>query len=65
MASLGRPGGARVLAALALLLNAITWGVSWWPFRQLQNLGVHPLWGTAIIYMVALVLLLTVRPHSL
>ncbi len=64
MASLGRPGGARVLAALALLLNAITWGVSWWPFRQLQNLGVHPLWGTAIIYMVALVLLLTVRPQA-
>ena len=64
MASAGHPGGARALAALALLLNAITWGVSWWPFRQLQNLGVHPLWATAVIYTVALVLLLTVRPQA-
>ena len=41
------------LPALALTLNAFTWGVSWWPFRQLQELGLHPLWATALIYMVA------------
>ena len=31
------------LAALALTFNAFTWGVSWWPFRQMQGLGLHPL----------------------
>ena len=38
--------------ALALTLNAFTWGVSWWPFRQLQDLGLHALWATALIYTV-------------
>ena len=33
------------IAVAALLLNAFTWGVSWWPFRTLQALGVHPLCG--------------------
>ncbi len=37
-------------AALALIVNAFVWGVSWWPFRQLQDAGLHPLWATAIIY---------------
>ncbi|MDP2006503.1 MAG: DMT family transporter [Rubrivivax sp.] len=39
--------------ALALTFNAFTWGVSWWPFRELQALGLHPLWATALIYAVA------------
>ncbi len=56
--------GAPALAALALLLNAFTWGVSWWPFRQLQDLGVHPLWATTLVYAVALVGLLVVRPGA-
>ncbi len=55
---------APALAALALLLNALTWGVSWWPFRQLQGLGVHPLWATTLVYAVALVWLLAVRPRA-
>ena len=57
----GAPGKVRALAALALLLNAFTWGVSWWPFRQLQDQGVHPLWSTALIYCFALVCLLALR----
>jgi hypothetical protein len=40
---------------LALLFNAFTWGVSWWPFRQLQALGLHPLWATVLIYALAVV----------
>ena len=56
--------GAPALAALALLLNAFTWGVSWWPFRQLQSLGVHPLWSTALVYGVALAWLALVRPRA-
>ncbi len=55
---------ASLLAALGLLLNAFVWGVSWWPFRQLEALGVHPLWATALIYVVAVLALLVVRPHA-
>ena len=44
---------ARWLPALALVLNALTWGVSWWPFRQLAAQGLHPLWATALIYAMA------------
>jgi drug/metabolite transporter (DMT)-like permease len=51
-------------AALALLANAFAWGVSWWPFRQLQTQGVHPLWATALTYLLALVCLLLARPHA-
>ncbi len=54
----------RALAAGGLLLNAFTWGVSWWPFRQLQNLGVHPLWATALIYLLAAFCLAIARPHA-
>ena len=43
----------RALAALALTFNAFTWGVSWWPFRQLEAQGLHALWATALIYGVA------------
>ena len=45
----------RALPALALTLNALTWGVSWWPFRELQAHGLHPLWATVLIYAVAVV----------
>lgn len=51
-------------AAVGLLLNAFAWGVSWWPFRQLQDLGLHPLWSTALVYCVAVVVLLIVRPTA-
>ena len=47
--------------ALALMLNALVWGVSWWPFRELQSRGLHPLWATALIYAVSLLLLLAVK----
>jgi drug/metabolite transporter (DMT)-like permease len=43
------PGGAAPAAA-ALLVNAFLWGVSWWPFRALQEQGVHGLWATALVY---------------
>ena len=53
-----------LLAAAALMLNAFVWGVSWWPFRQLEGHGVHPLWATAIIYVVSLACLLVVKPFA-
>jgi drug/metabolite transporter (DMT)-like permease len=61
--------GAATLPVLALLVNAFTWGVSWWPFRQLQALGLHPLWATVIIYGLALLVITAWRagawPHLL
>ncbi|MDB5882361.1 MAG: protein of unknown function transrane [Ramlibacter sp.] len=56
--------GSATWPALALLVNAFVWGVSWWPFRQLQALGLHPLWATALVYLVSLVLLLAFRPAA-
>lgn len=55
---------AKLLAALGLVANAFAWGVSWWPFRELQTLGVHPLWATALIYCIALPYLLISSPKA-
>ena len=51
-------------AAGALLINALIWGVSWWPLRQLQEGGLHPLWATALVFMIILAGLLVVRFNS-
>jgi drug/metabolite transporter (DMT)-like permease len=50
------------LAALGLLLNAFAWGLSWWPFRELQTLGLHPLWSNTLIYSIAMLAIFGVRP---
>ena len=57
---------ARVLVwpVLALVFNAFTWGVSWWPFRQLEAQGLHPLWATALIYLLAVLCISAWRPAS-
>lgn len=55
---------ARVLPALALMLNALVWGTSWWPFRQLEGLGLHPLWATVVIYAVAIAVIVVLRPRA-
>ncbi|MET0335910.1 MAG: DMT family transporter [Rhizobacter sp.] len=54
----------RLLAALALMVNAFVWGVSWWPFRQLQGQGLHPLWATVVVYSVAVLVIAVARPHA-
>ena len=56
---------ATALAALALTFNAFTWGVSWWPFRQLADVGLHPLWLTGLIYTAAALGLMITRPAAL
>lgn len=53
------------LPVLALLFNAVVWGLSWWPFRVLSAAGLHPLWATALMYGLALACLLVVRPSVL
>jgi len=52
------------LAVLALTLNALLWGLSWWPLRQLDAHGLHPLWTTACVFSLAAVVLLVVFPTS-
>jgi drug/metabolite transporter (DMT)-like permease len=52
------------LAAAALTFNAFIYGVSWWPFRELQAYGLHPLWATAIIYGFAVLCLTVVQPRA-
>ena len=52
------------LPVFALLFNAFVWGVSWWPFRHLHAAGLHPLWATALMYLLALVTLLVLLPGA-
>ncbi|CAN5220276.1 DMT family transporter [soil metagenome] len=54
------PSPSTAFATLALMFNALVWGLSWWPFRYFQAAGLHPLWTTVVIYLVA-VLLISLR----
>lgn len=51
-------------AVSALLLNAFIWGLSWWPLRQLQGHGLHPLWTTAVVYLLIAAGLLAIRRQA-
>jgi drug/metabolite transporter (DMT)-like permease len=53
-----------VLAVLALALNALVWGLSWWPLRQLEALGLHPLWATAGVFVLATLVLTVIHPKA-
>lgn len=55
---------ARAAPVLALVLNAFCWGVSWWPFRWLDARGLHPLWATAVSYLIAVLCISLWRPAS-
>ena len=53
---------------LGLLANALVFGLSWWPFREMQLLGLHPLWATALMYGLSFFIISALRPrwfHSL
>jgi drug/metabolite transporter (DMT)-like permease len=52
------------LAAWGLVLNAFVWGVSWYPLRLLQQQGLHPLWATVFVYVLALVAVQLWRPGT-
>ncbi len=58
------PRAALALPVLALLLNALTWGVSWWPFRWLEQRGLHALWATALVYALAVLVIVLWRPGA-
>lgn len=49
---------------MALSLNALVWGLSWWPLRQLDADGLHPLWATACVFTLATVVLTLISPSG-
>jgi len=49
---------------LALVVNAFVWGTSWWPFRLLQASGLHPLWATLFVYLLAMAAIAVLRPAA-
>jgi drug/metabolite transporter (DMT)-like permease len=53
-----------VLAVLALALNALVWGLSWWPLHQLHANGLHPLWATAAVFALATLVLCFISPQG-
>ncbi|MBL8346034.1 MAG: DMT family transporter [Rubrivivax sp.] len=64
----GRPGGSVAghppLAIAGLLFNAFAWGVSWWPFRELGERGLHALWATVFVYVLGVVVITVARPQA-
>ncbi|MBU6437806.1 MAG: DMT family transporter [Betaproteobacteria bacterium] len=54
-----------LLAVAGLLTNALVWGTSWWPFRQLQAAGLHSLWATVCIYAVACAVIIAAQRGAL
>jgi drug/metabolite transporter (DMT)-like permease len=57
--------GGRLAPVLALVVNAFVWGCSWWPFRELQHQGMHALWSTSLVYLVAFIGFTLMRPAAL
>ncbi len=55
---------ASLLPALALTFNALVWGTAWWPLRQFELLGLHPLWTTLFVYLLAVAVIVIARPHA-
>jgi drug/metabolite transporter (DMT)-like permease len=53
-----------LLAVLALALNALVWGLSWWPLHQLDAHGLHPLWATAAVFALATLVLCFISPQG-
>ncbi len=52
------------LPILAIALNAMLWGLSWWPLHQLRDRGVHGLWATFLSYMLTVAVVLLWRPRT-
>lgn len=60
-----RRGFLSPMPVLALVFNALVWGLSWWPFRQFQQGGLHPLWTTVIMYTLSWLVILLRYPGAL
>ncbi len=51
-------------AVASLLFNALIFGVSWWPFRELYSRGLHSLWATAFAYGIVTIAIILWRPRA-
>lgn len=49
---------------LGLLFNAFVWGLSWWPLRRLQELGLHPLWATLLFFALGVAVIGLLRAQA-
>ena len=47
----------------ALLFGAATWGIIWYPYRQLARAGVDGIWATLFTYTIALVVAVAIFPR--
>jgi drug/metabolite transporter (DMT)-like permease len=63
--TLSAPATGALLPAFALTFNALVWGTSWWPFRQFEQQGLHPLWTTLFVYTLSSVVIMVLRPAAL
>jgi len=49
---------------LGLLFNAFIWGLSWWPLRQLQAMGLHAVWATMLFFLIGVLVIGVVRREA-
>ncbi len=49
---------------LGLLFNAFVWGLSWWPLRQLQAMGLHAVWATMLFFLMGLLIVGVTRRQA-
>jgi drug/metabolite transporter (DMT)-like permease len=49
---------------VTLIGNALIWGLIWWPLKELQGHGWHPLWSTAVVFFLASVVLMLSKPKA-
>ncbi|MES2534747.1 MAG: DMT family transporter [Pseudomonadota bacterium] len=54
-----------VPAVAALVCNAFIWGLTWWPLKELQLLGWHPLWSTTAIFALATTAFVLFNPKAI
>jgi drug/metabolite transporter (DMT)-like permease len=58
------PEQSRVLPIAVLLVNALIWGLSWWPLRALQEAGWHPLWSTTLVFLLGALAIVALKPAA-
>ncbi len=52
----------RALPYVALMINALVWGASWWPLREIQQAGLHPLLASSAVYLIGCIVIFLFTP---
>ena len=55
-------GSSAIGPVLGLLANALAFGLCWWPLREMATRGLHPLWATALMYGMSVIVVSVLRP---